>query len=608
MQPEGAPAAPRTGDALAAPAREALAPDVGEIAAHGRPAAAAPAARDHAPLRRTGDRPRRTIAISGASGGAGKTVLACNLAIYLSTLGRTTLVVDADRAGAHLHTLLGVAPRLPGQPGQRPSTARSAQPAPATLTPSRPPDLDAAAERCAEDAPWQGAPADIPSALEASVETTGIPSLFFLRGASLDECVLAARGDADQAAPPHGVAHPPSARSHRTLMSALDTVDCDYLVLDLGAGIDGELLDVYLGAEIALFVTVPEPPAVEATYRFVRALFLRALLARAPSEALAASVRSLARELGGLPVPRELVEALEADEHPLAEAARALLASQELCFVLNQTRVRTDLEVGENMRSAAWQRLGVSLHYLGAIDHDDNVWSSVRAGKPLLVKSPGTKASKSVEKLARRLLALDVRKGPARPPRTVPRGSHHELLEIDRGATDEEIRRAYRRMREVYADQALCCYGLYTEGELAQVRAHLDEAFDVLLDKARRRPYELTVFPDADLPPPEEAAPEAGVRDLPPPPPITPDTEFDGSLLRAVRESQGLDLKQISKRTKINLAYLEALEGDDFEALPALVYVRGFVSEMAKCLRLDPAQVAHTYVRRVKLHEAGEPA
>ncbi len=82
----------------------------------------------------------------------------------------------------------------------------------------------------------------------------------------------------------------------------------------------------------------------------------------------------------------------------------------------------------------------------------------------------------------------------------------------------------------------------------------------------------------------------------------------DGSLLRAVRESQGLELKQIARRTRINLAYLEAIESDDFAALPAMVYVRGFVAEIAKCLRLDPIQVAHTYVRRVKRSEAGDRA
>ena len=71
-------------------------------------------------IKRTGQKPKRVIAVSGGKGGAGKTVLAVNLGIYLSTLGRTTLVVDADRSGAHLHTLIGVPPLLPSQASYRP--------------------------------------------------------------------------------------------------------------------------------------------------------------------------------------------------------------------------------------------------------------------------------------------------------------------------------------------------------------------------------------------------------------------------------------------------------------------------------------------------------
>ncbi len=527
----------------------AVEPSGDQVRAQAAGRASAPPFAGSSGLKRTGTKPRRTIAISGAKGGAGKTVITCNLAIYLATLGRTTLVVDADRSGAHLHTLLGVPPRLPAQ------AARTQAASP------------------------------------LAIEATEVPGLFFLQGGVAD-------GHAGQA---------PS-RSRRELFEALAAIDCDYLVLDLGAGVEAELLDVYLSADLALYVTVPEPPAVESTYRFVRALFLRSLTRLADDDEQRVTMIAIADELGGLPVPRELVTALEADEHALAGRARDLLARQELSFVVNQARVRTDLELGESICSAAWQRLGVSLRYLGYVDYDDNVWACVRECRPLLVKSPGTKASKSLEKLARRLLALDSGKAPARPARSVPRGSHHDLLEIDRGATDEEIRRAHRRMRDVYAADALCCYGLYSAEELEGVRARLDEAFDVLLDQARRRPYELTVFPDLDPAQPEEAPAEARARELPPAPAITPETEFDGALLRAVRESQGLELKQISRRTKISLAYLEALERDDFSALPALVYVRGFVAEMAKCLRLDPVQAAHTYVRRVKRREAGERA
>jgi flagellar biosynthesis protein FlhG len=81
---------------------------------------------------------------------------------------------------------------------------------------------------------------------------------------------------------------------------------------------------------------------------------------------------------------------------------------------------------------------------------------------------------------------------------------------------------------------------------------------------------------------------------------IGPDTEFTGVLLRKVRESQGIDLQEISGRTKIARMHLAAIESEEFGELPAIVYVRGFLTELAKFLRLDPAQVQKTYLRRMR--------
>src|SRR5450432_2014630 len=51
---------------------------------------------------------RRTIAIGGGRGGVGKSVLAANLGVYIAQLGRSVLLIDADPAGAALHTVLGL--------------------------------------------------------------------------------------------------------------------------------------------------------------------------------------------------------------------------------------------------------------------------------------------------------------------------------------------------------------------------------------------------------------------------------------------------------------------------------------------------------------------
>ena len=86
---------------------------------------------------------------------------------------------------------------------------------------------------------------------------------------------------------------------------------------------------------------------------------------------------------------------------------------------------------------------------------------------------------------------------------------------------------------------------------------------------------------------------------------IGPETEFTGALLRKVREAYGIEISEISGRTKIGKAHLVAIEEDDFASLPAAVYVRGFVAELAKFLRLDPPQVQRTYLRRMRERLAG---
>ena len=92
-------------------------------------------------------------------------------------------------------------------------------------------------------------------------------------------------------------------------------------------------------------------------------------------------------------------------------------------------------------------------------------------------------------------------------------------------------------------------------------------------------------------PSPEAPAPSA--------PKVSPETIFTGEILRKVRESQRLTLKELSQRTRISVASLAALESERYEDLPnARVYVRGFVRALAVEIGLDRDQVSRTYVPR----------
>jgi cytoskeleton protein RodZ len=97
-----------------------------------------------------------------------------------------------------------------------------------------------------------------------------------------------------------------------------------------------------------------------------------------------------------------------------------------------------------------------------------------------------------------------------------------------------------------------------------------------------------------DLPPGEGGAP---VR-RPPPwhQPSEPETASFGSWLRRQREMREISLRDIADRTKISLRYLEAMEDDRFDLLPAPIFAKGFLREYARYVGLSPDEVVNHYL------------
>ena len=89
---------------------------------------------------------------------------------------------------------------------------------------------------------------------------------------------------------------------------------------------------------------------------------------------------------------------------------------------------------------------------------------------------------------------------------------------------------------------------------------------------------------------------------------IPPEAEFNGELLRQVRESYGLSLQQVSERTRITRIHLENVEADRYEYLPATVYLRGILVNLARELRLDPARVSKSYLLVAQRAQGREPS
>lgn len=76
-------------------------------------------------------------------------------------------------------------------------------------------------------------------------------------------------------------------------------------------------------------------------------------------------------------------------------------------------------------------------------------------------------------------------------------------------------------------------------------------------------------------------------------------TEYTGEVLRKVRLERGIELRQLADKTRISLMHLEHLEADQYERLPATVYLRGILVILARELGLDPLKVSRSYLEIV---------
>jgi cytoskeleton protein RodZ len=70
-----------------------------------------------------------------------------------------------------------------------------------------------------------------------------------------------------------------------------------------------------------------------------------------------------------------------------------------------------------------------------------------------------------------------------------------------------------------------------------------------------------------------------------------------GAMLRKAREAQGLTPAALAHQLNLDVRLIEALEAEDFAALPDPVYVRGYLRRLALNLALDEGALLRAYQR-----------
>ena len=392
------------------------------------------------------------IAFAAGRGGTGRSLIAANVAIYLAQAGKKVVAIDADPAGGPLHQLLG-APRPARGYGE--------------MLRGRVQDFG----ELIIDTPIQG------------VRLVG--------GRELDLRVAQ-----DQAGREDGPRRDPDARGRlRRGRSRVAGVDAD-------ASISGWRRICRWWSRCR--IRRRSRPATASS----RAASCASCAPRAASTAWCRTPAAARRRRRSTSIARRATTAAR----PSASRTRSAPIAPR--FIVNQTRALADLKLGVWLQAAAQRRLGHTFEYLGHVESDETVWLAARRRRPLLAEYPEAKVAKNIERITRRLLSSESERerGYVAPMlRLEEEQTHYEVLETEPGVSDEEVRRAYRNLKEIYSSSSPVVAGLYDEQELAALHARANAAHDTLFAPEKRRLYDLAL-PEADLARAVRAAAQSGRR------------------------------------------------------------------------------------------------
>ncbi len=223
--------------------------------------------------------------------------------------------------------------------------------------------------------------------------------------------------------------------------------------------------------------------------------------------------------------------------------------------------------------------------------------------------------------------------------------NYYEILEVSTNATEEEIYEAFSRAKNAYSGQSIALYSLLTEDECKAILEMVEEAYSILGDPAKRASYDEARGFNKNKEREQEQSPtsplakavsqhaesikntssmnyddykishkEAEVSkvsarnryaleykiDEEMENEIETCTEFSGEFLKRIREYKGVSVERLADMTKISKTFIRNIEAEEKGNLPAHVYVRGFIYQYAKTLKLNPDLVATSYIKRIK--------
>jgi len=201
----------------------------------------------------------------------------------------------------------------------------------------------------------------------------------------------------------------------------------------------------------------------------------------------------------------------------------------------------------------------------------------------------------------------------------------YELLGIEFDVSSFEISRAYKENYQLYHEDSLVSYSLFSREEREKILARLDEAYATLIDEKKRSLYDQSLIECGILKEGMKSQDgrktmglisdskvstnstvltiknelKAMVSSNPVIQEILTHDALWGKDLKRIRDELGVSLEIIREMTKVRMIFLRAIEEDEYEKAPSKMFLKSYVKAYAQSIGLDGDFVASRYLNKI---------
>jgi flagellar biosynthesis protein FlhG len=294
------------------------------------------------------------IAVASGKGGVGKSLISANLAIALAQNGKDVILADLDLGGSNLHLILG----------------------------------------------------------QMAVQA-GIGSFLLNSKTQINDIIYPSHYENLRFIPGEselpGVANIKTGEKNKLIRNLLK-LECDYLILDLGAGTNFNTMDFFLLSSCGIVVTTPTLTSTLNAYLFLKNAVFRILnscISRdSPVFDYMENLRKDGFSLQKIHVGKllENIKKLDKNVYDIYQEKSSHLRPR---LVMNMLEDPKDTNRANKLKLSSRQYLGLEMEHLGILYRDDLQNLALNSQLPIVIYKPQSVLSQAIFRMADKILEMD---------------------------------------------------------------------------------------------------------------------------------------------------------------------------------------------------------